>query len=108
MNATSPPREERWDLSDLYADDGAFEGAKAEFLETVLPPVDAHRGRLLSAAGTLADALDAISRARLRLQRLHCYAALKSDEDTRVGTYQAMRQEVQLLARLQTMMIIAA
>jgi oligoendopeptidase F len=98
VNATSPPRDERWNLSDLYADDGAFETAKTEFLETLLPPVDAQRGRLLSSAGALADALEAISRARRRLQRLHCYAALKSDEDTRVGTYQAMRQQVQLHA----------
>ena len=38
-----------------------------------------------------------MSEARRHLNRLHCYAALKSDEDTRVGTYQAMRQEVELL-----------
>jgi oligoendopeptidase F len=98
VTASPPPREEHWNLADLFADDGAFETDKSEFRETMLPPVGTYRGRLLSSAGVLADALDTISRARRRLQRLHCYAALRSDEDTRVGTRQAMRQEVQLLA----------
>jgi oligoendopeptidase F len=97
VGTTGPPCEESWELSHLYADDDAWEAAKAEFRDELLPQVDAHRGRLLSSARTLLEALEANSRAQLCLQRLHCYAALRSDEDTRVAKRQAKRQEVQLL-----------
>jgi oligoendopeptidase F len=97
VDTTATPPEESWDLSDLYADDDAWEAGKAEFRDELLPQVDEHKGRLLSSAETLLEALEANSRAQLSLQRLHCYAALRSDEDTRIAGYQAKRQEIQLL-----------
>ena len=89
--------EETWQLTDLFADDAAFERAKEEFRDGTLPDVDRLRGRLFESAQCLADALEATSAASEQLQLLHCYAALKSDRDIRVATYQAMRQEVELL-----------
>jgi oligoendopeptidase F len=97
VTVTVPPLEESWNLSDLYADDDAFESAKRELGETLLPAVDTHRGELLSSTATLVETLETVSCASRALGRLHCYAALRSDEDTRVGSYQAMRQGVQLL-----------
>ena len=98
MSPTAPPLEERWKLDDLYESPEAFDASKREFRETVLPPIDRFRGRLLSSAGVHADALDAADDARNRLQLLLCYASLKSDEDTRVATDQARRLEAHLLA----------
>ena len=97
MEITQTPMEETWQLTDLFADDAAFERAKEEFRDGTLPGVDRHRGRLFESAASLADALEATSAASEQLQLLHCYAALKSDRDIRVATYQAMRQEVELL-----------
>jgi len=97
LETTQTPMEETWQLTDLFADDAAFERAKEEFRDGTLPGVDRHRGRLFESAASLAEALEATSAASEQLQLLHCYAALKSDRDIRVATYQAMRQEVELL-----------
>ena len=98
LELTQTPVEETWRLTDLFADDAAFEQAKEEFRDGTLPGVDRQRGRLLESAECLAEALAASSAASEQLQLLHCYAALKSDQDIRIATYQAMRQEVELLA----------
>lgn len=92
------PREECWDLGELFADDGGFERAKRELRHEVLPTLQQVRGRLSQSAAILADALDAVAAATQRLRLLHCYASLKSDRDVRQAAYQAMRQEVELLA----------
>ena len=97
MTASAPPIEQTWKLTDLFADDEAFESAKQEFQTTRLQQADTYRGRLLSSAATLAEALESIHDAYRELHRLHCYAALKSDEDTRIGDNQARRQGLQLL-----------
>ncbi len=94
----APPVEERWQLDDLFEDLAAFERARQELRDEVLPTLDRHKGRLLGSAGELADALDGAYEARLKLTRLLCFASLKSDEDTRVGVDLARRQETQLLA----------
>jgi len=98
VSTTAPPLDERWNLSNIYESPEAFEKSKQEFRETVLPPIDRFRGRLLSSAKELADALDAAFDAKKQLQLLLCYASVKSDEDTRVAADQARRLEAQLLA----------
>ena len=97
METTQTPMEETWQLTDLFADDAAFERAKEQFRDGTLPGVDRHRGRLFESAACLADALETTSAASEELHKLHCYAALQSDQDIRVATYQAMRQEIELL-----------
>jgi oligoendopeptidase F len=97
VETTAPPLEETWNLTDLYADDDAFAAAKQAFQER-LPQADAHKGSLLSSASALADALDAVFDSYRELHTLHSYASLKSDVDTRVGSYQAMRQEIRFLS----------
>ncbi|HKQ62594.1 MAG TPA: oligoendopeptidase F [Candidatus Polarisedimenticolaceae bacterium] len=87
---------DRWDLSDLFADDEAFEAAKRS-LQGQLAGLDRGRGRLGESSAILADCLATVSEASLELGRLRCYATLRSDQDTRVARYQAMQQEVELL-----------
>jgi oligoendopeptidase F len=91
------PERFRWDLSDLYPDDGAWRSARAE-LAARLPGLAAHRGRTGESAAALLAALDAADGARLALERLHAYASMRSDEDTREPGALAMRQEAQALA----------
>jgi oligoendopeptidase F len=59
-----------------------------------LPKLREFQGALASSASHMADALELQSDLDKELSRLYVYAAMKSDEDTRVSTYQAMQQEM--------------
>lgn len=88
--------DETWNLADLYPNDEAFLTAKKS-VEERLPSLHAHRGHLGESATGLAVALEQIMTLAMHLNRLHAYATMKSDMDTRVAGTQAMRQEVELL-----------
>jgi oligoendopeptidase F len=87
------PSQYTWDLTALYPTDQAWRSEK-EKLVTELPRLREYQGTLASSAQRLADALEAESRMEKELRRLDTYAGLISDQDTRVSTYQGMRQEV--------------
>lgn len=95
---TTLPTQDTWDLTDLFANDAAFRASLTEFRATHLPGVDRLRGRLLESPAILADALEADSSASEQLRLLHCYASLRADQDVRVSSCQAMREEVGLAA----------
>ncbi len=97
MDTVAIPSSERWALDHLFKEEAEFERAKREFVENQLPAVEGFRGKLLSGPAILADALETICTAGERLQLLHCYASLKSDEDTRDPGCQARRQEIEML-----------
>ena len=97
MPTTEHPREERWNLLDLFPSEAEFECRRRELEEQLLPPLDAFCGRVTASAVTLHDALEAWCAAQRRLQALHAYASLKADEDMRAASYQALRQEIHLL-----------
>jgi len=94
--STSAPNE-TWNLADIFPDSRRFEEARRDFRET-LPTLDRRRGRLAESAPTLLDALEQITEAARRFALLRCYSSLKADEDVRIDRYQAMRQEIELLA----------
>src|SRR5258708_3559117 len=87
------PSQYTWDLTALYPTDQAWRSEK-EKLVTELPKLKEYQGTLASSAQRLADALEAESRMEKELRRLNTYAVLISDQDTRLSTYQGMRQEV--------------
>ncbi len=91
------PDEHKWDLSAVYPSDGAWRTEK-EKLASVLPKLRGFHGALGASASRMADALELQSDLDKELSRLYVYAAMKSDEDTRVSTYQAMQQEMIQLA----------
>jgi oligoendopeptidase F len=101
VNASAAQEHERskvpaqyiWDLTALYPTDQAWRSEK-EKLVTELPKLREYEGTLASSAQRLAGALEAESRMGKELSRLNTYASLISDQDTRVSTYQGMRQEV--------------
>lgn len=72
--------EDTWDLSDLYPDDAAWE-ADAAKVERQIQTAASHRGMLGESAMALRVALEDIMKARLTLERLQVYAALRRDEN---------------------------
>src|SRR5215469_1932096 len=91
------PDEHKWDLTAVYPSDDGWRAEK-EKLASVLPKLREFHGVLASSASRMADALELQSDLDKELSRLYVYAAMKSDEDTRISTYQAMQQEMIQLA----------
>src|SRR5580765_7979356 len=89
--------EHKWDLSAVYLSDESWRTAK-EKLASTLSRLREFQGTLSSSPSHLADALHLQSDFDKELSRLYVYAAMKSDEDTRVSAYQAMQQEMIQLA----------
>ena len=87
------PDQYKWDLTAIYPTDQEWRNQK-EKLATELPKLREFRGTLASSAQRLADALETRSRLDKELKRLTAYASLISDQDTRVSTYQGMKQEI--------------
>ena len=91
------PDKYKWNLSDIYPTEAAWRAAK-EKIAAEIPALDQYRGRLMSSAGTLADALETLSRLDKEISRLMVYASMLADQDTRDGMHQGMRQEMVQLA----------
>jgi oligoendopeptidase F len=87
------PAQYKWDLTALYPTEQAWRSEK-EKLVTEFPKLKEYQGTLASSAQRLAAALEGESGLEKELRRLSSYAGLISDQDTRVSTYQGMRQEV--------------
>jgi oligoendopeptidase F len=87
------PAQYKWDLTALYPTEQAWRSEK-EKLIAELPKLKEYQGTLASSAQRLADVLETESHMEKELRRLYVYAALISDQDTRVSTYQGMQQEV--------------
>ena len=94
---TKIPNEYKWDLTAIYPSDQAWRAAK-EKLASELPKLRQFQDKLSSSATLLADALDMQSNFDKELSREYVYAAMSSDQDTRVSQYQGMQQEMVQLA----------
>jgi len=93
--AAPPEREQvpdqyKWDLTQLYANDDAWRAAKEAFAKKI-PSASQFKGTLAQSPAQLLKALDTLSDLNKELSRLYVYAALLSDQDTRVAKYQAMK-----------------
>jgi oligoendopeptidase F len=93
---TEVPVKETWNLRDVYASDNMWNEAKLK-LAAQFNRVFKYKGELAISASQLLACLDFNSRLTKELDRLHSYAVMKSDEDTRDSKYLAMRQEVEQL-----------
>src|SRR3977135_4163754 len=76
------PDKYKWNLADIYPTDAAWRAAK-EKMGTEIPALGRYRGKLMSSARTLADALEAMSRLDKEITRLVVYASMLADQDTR-------------------------
>jgi oligoendopeptidase F len=86
-------KEDTWDLSDLYADDRAWQRAKG-LLEERAPGILMYKGRLSESPQVLFDCLEFHSEIAKEFSRLWSYAFMKADEDTRVSSYLSFKQEL--------------
>ena len=83
----------KWNLADIYRGEAEWRAAK-EKTSAEIPKLSEFRGRLLSSASALADALDLMAALDKELSRLSVYASMRADEDTRDSRHQGMRQEM--------------
>jgi oligoendopeptidase F len=94
------PENFKWNLTELYPTDAAWRAAKDKLTADIKKLRD-YQGKVAASAATLAAALDLQAGFNKELNRLYSYANLLADEDTRVSSHEAMRQEmVQLAAAL--------
>jgi oligoendopeptidase F len=89
-----------WDLTDLYPTDEAWAESFARARKGA-DDLENYRETLGAGAASMLTALSAISDAHRQARRLLAYAALKSDEDLRVGANLERKQQAQgLLTRI--------
>jgi oligoendopeptidase F len=86
----------KWDLTDVYPSQTAWREQK-EKITAEITRLREFQGQLGTSPATLADALETMSRLDKELSRLHVYASMLSDEDTRISSAQGMQQEMQQL-----------
>jgi oligoendopeptidase F len=91
------PDQAKWDLTQLYASDDAWRAAKEAFAKKI-PSVAQFKGTLAQSPAQMLTALNTLSELNKELSRIYVYAALKSDQDTRVAKYQAMKNEMAQLS----------
>jgi oligoendopeptidase F len=86
----------KWNLADVYPDPAAWR-ARKDAMAGEIPSIRGFEGRLGQDAGTLADALDLVSRLDKEISRLYVYASMVADQDSRLSEPQGMQQEMQNL-----------
>jgi oligoendopeptidase F len=89
----SIPDAYKWDLTGIYPSDEAWRADK-DRIAADLKAAAPFKGTLSRSAARLQEALDLQTAQEKALNRLFSYAGLKGDEDTRVATYQGMRDQV--------------
>jgi len=93
----SVPTKYTWNLADLYTNEAAWRQAKEKFVAS-LPTIDASKGKLGTSSVELLKGLNTLYGLQKELYRLYGYASLVADQDTRVASAQAMRQEMAQVA----------
>ena len=91
------PEEFTWDLSALFPSDEAWQ-AEFESVREAAKALPGYAGRLGESAETLLEYMELSVGIDTRLSRLFNYAQRKTDQDTRVGEYQAMSGRIMALA----------
>jgi oligoendopeptidase F len=91
------PDELKWDIERIYADWQTWESDVAR-VEALIPDLEALKGTIGESGAALLGALDAIMAAHQSLEMVYVYAALKSDQDTRIGENLANRGSAGTLA----------
>src|SRR4030042_6888577 len=90
------PLECAWKLEDLYDSDQTWEQAKKGW-SAKFDNILKYKGKLASSASELLACLECNSEILKECGRLHSYANMKSDQDTRNSKYLAAKQELERL-----------
>ncbi|HEX4997703.1 MAG TPA: oligoendopeptidase F [Terriglobia bacterium] len=104
LTEVSPPRDRsaiadhhKWNLAEIFPTAADWQRQK-DAMTARIPELREYRGRLLSSASVLADALEKLFFLDKELSRLWGYASMLSDEDTRISRHQGMKQEMTQVA----------
>jgi oligoendopeptidase F len=87
------PEKDKWKLTDIYSSDDAWEAAKGNLRQRI-PSVDQYHGKLASSASALLGCFSLVSNLSKEFARLHTYAQLSSDVDTRDSRHLSMVQDL--------------
>lgn len=90
------PLESTWDLSDLFADEAAWEAA-VEDVDEARAALAAHQGRLGGSAAALLAGLEAVESVQARLMRVASFAHLRNAQDGTDPRHQAALARVSAL-----------
>ena len=93
LERSQRPVEDLWAIEDLYASDDLWYADLAVFRDKV-EELKGYAGRLGESADTLLAFMEKSEALGVLLDRISNYAHRKSDEDTRVSTYQAMTDQL--------------
>ena len=85
-----------WNLEDIYADDEEWEAAY-ERCEGEIATLASYEGRVTESAATLREVLEQYETVMRTVSNVYSYASMRSDEDTRDGTYQALQARARSL-----------
>ncbi len=94
---TKIPDQSKWDLTGIYPSDEAWREAKTQFA-VKMNEIDSYRGKLALSSKQLLGCLELANDLGKTFMRLGTYAGLKSDEDTRVQSFLAMKSELAQLS----------
>lgn len=97
----APTREQiedkyKWNLSDFFVSDSVWENS-LEKLKARVPEIERFQLKLGESAENLAQCLALNDTLGMQAHRHYVYAALKLDEDNRVGKYQEMRDKAYMI-----------
>lgn len=87
----------KWDLGSLYESDDSWE---KDFIgvNALIEKIESYQGKVLDSAEVLIEVIEtSLSLSRL-IKRLYTYAKMKSDEDTKNGTYQTLNSRAESLS----------
>ncbi len=85
-----------WDLGDLYKTPEAWT-AEHDKVQAEAAKLEQYKGTLGKSAADMLTALNAYSHVRKEIARLNAYAALKGDENVKIGANQERQQSAQAL-----------
>lgn len=85
-----------WDLTKIFADDQAFEGA-FNALQEKLKQADDYKGTLKNGAQAFLAAIEYLLDVFRELETVYVYSHLKNDQDTSNTTYQALNSRAEAL-----------
>lgn len=91
------PEKYKWKLSDIYADDGAWE-REYDTLKARSGEIAKFAGRLCESASTVYDCFKLRDELSITLGKLYVYANMKSHVDTSVSLYQGLAAKISALA----------
>ena len=89
LNRNQIEEKYKWDLTPMYASDGAWETALKE-IDGLMEKLPAYAGKLTESPETLRAFLDAQEEVSRKMSNLYCYASLRRSEDTRAQEAQMM------------------